>query len=153
MGYRLAMRGGTLHLPHQLLKDAGLEADTVVTVHPENGGLRISAIKHVTEEPTFLRGEPPPLNLDDLVTETDEEHLAEGFSALGLMTREQFMTALRTFEDAHGMSSVEFYDKWQRGEMPNEVEFSIWAAMYECSLRDVPFLGEVPLEDIVGERE
>lgn len=153
MDYILTMTDGTLRLPRQLLDSIGLAADVQVTVRPENGGLLIRPVETEIERPIFRREEPPPLNLDDLLAETDEEHLTEGFSDSGLMTRAEFMTALSSYEEAHGMSSAEFHEKWQRGEMPDDIEFSMWAGLYECSLSDAPLLGEVPLEDIVGKHE
>ena len=103
---------------------------------------------------TFPDEDAPPQNLYELLKETPPEYIAEGYSDSGLMTREEFMTALNSFEIAHEMSSAEFYEKWVRGEMPNEIEFIMWAGLYQTHLQgSLMFKDEVPLEDIVGRPE
>jgi hypothetical protein len=70
------------------------------------------------------------------------------------MTREEFMAALNSYETAHKMSSAEFHEKWLRGEMPDDIEFIMWAGLYQTSLqRNLMFKDKVPLEDIVGQPE
>ena len=93
---------------------------------------------------------PPPQNLNDLLRETPPEYFVEGYSAAGIPTRAEFESALRSYEIAHDMSSPDFYEKWQRREMPDEIEFIMWAALYESSLEDLLFIDETPLEEIVG---
>ena len=92
--------------------------------------------------------------MKELLKETPPEYLAEGYSDSGLMTRAEFMAALNSYETAHKMSSAEFYEKWQRGGIPDDIEFTIWAGLYETYLEGNPmFKDEVPLEDIVGRLE
>lgn len=93
---------------------------------------------------------PPPQNLNDLVRETPPEYFVEGYSDAGIPTRAEFEEALRSYETAHDMSSSDFYEKWQQGVMPDEIEFIMWAALYEISLDEPLFIDEVPLEEIVG---
>ncbi len=67
---------------------------------------------------------------------TKDDDLAEEYADEDLMTREEFDEALQSYETAHGMSSAEFYKKWRQGEMPDEIEFNMWAGLYEFSLED-----------------
>jgi len=80
---------------------------------------------------TFPDEDVPPLNLNELLQETPAEYLAIGYSDEGLITRQEFETYLRSFEEAAGMSSAEFYEKWQNGDLPYTPEMSLWAASYE----------------------
>ena len=106
----------------------------------------------VADPPFWFPDEnPPPQNLNDLLRETPPEYFVEGYSAAGIPTRAEFEEALRTYEEAHGMSTAEFYEKWQRGAMPDDIEFTFWASLAEHSLKDdLLFIDEVPLEEIVG---
>jgi predicted DNA-binding antitoxin AbrB/MazE fold protein len=63
--------------------------------------------------------------------ETPAEYLAIGYSDEGLITRQEFETYLRSFEESAGMSSAEFYKKWQNGDLLYTPEMSLWAASYE----------------------
>ncbi len=123
---------------------------------PDDALARYNELVYGAKEPpfTFVDEEPPPQNLNELLKETPPEYLAEGYSDSGLMTRAEFMAALNSYETAHKMSSAEFYEKWRRGEMPDDIEFTIWAGLYETYLEGNPmFKDEVPLDDIVGRLE
>jgi len=120
---------------------------TRITVEP----IPVEEAEEETDPPFWFPDEnPPPQNLNDLVRETPPEYFVEGYSDAGIPTRAEFGEALRSYEVAHAMSSIEFYEKWQRGEMPDEIEFIMWAALYEISLDEPLFIDEVPLEEIVG---
>jgi predicted DNA-binding antitoxin AbrB/MazE fold protein len=100
---------------------------------------------------TFPDEDVPPQNLYELLKETPPEYIAEGYSDSGLMTREEFEAGLRAFEEAYGMSSAEFYDKWQREEIPYSGEMYLWAISYRDYLENrIMFKDEWPLEEIVG---
>ena len=41
---------------------------------------------------------------------------------------------LNEFENRYGMTSEEFYEKWQRGETEDEPEINEWAGFYKLKL-------------------
>lgn len=45
---------------------------------------------------------------------------------------------LALFEQKYGMSSAEFYEKYQRGEMGDEMDFVRWAGRYRlyCAMKE-----------------
>jgi hypothetical protein len=43
----------------------------------------------------------------------------------------QLVRDLTLLEQKHGMSSAEFYERYQRGEMGDEMEFMRWATKFE----------------------
>ena len=43
----------------------------------------------------------------------------------------QLVRDLTLLEQKHGLSSPEFYDRFQRGEMGDEMEFMRWATKFE----------------------
>ncbi|HEY86177.1 MAG TPA: hypothetical protein G4N96_13820 [Chloroflexi bacterium] len=103
---------------------------------------------------TFPDEDVPPQNLHELLKETPPEYLAEGYSDVGLMTRAEFMASLNSYETAHKMSSTEFYRKWQHGEMPDDIEFTMWAGLYEMHLAGEPmFRDEFSEEERVAQSE
>ncbi|MBS1251021.1 MAG: hypothetical protein MAG451_00050 [Anaerolineales bacterium] len=153
MEYVLALENGRLQFPTDLLAELGVGPDDRVSIHSQNGTLIIRPTGDEVEalEPIFRTEESAPLKLDDVLKEVGPEYIAEAYSDAGLLTRDAFMTILREFEEQFGLSSSEFYEKWQQGEMPDEVEFTFWAHMYEESLDEqIIFKDEAPLEDIVG---
>ncbi len=125
---------------------------TIEAIPVEEAEEETEAVAEAAAEAAFWFPDenPPPQNLNDLLRETPPEYFVEGYSAAGIPTRAEFESALRSYETAHDMSSIEFYEKWKRGEMPDEIEFIMWAALYESSLDEPLFIDEVPLEEIVG---
>jgi hypothetical protein len=43
----------------------------------------------------------------------------------------QLVRDLTLLEQKHGLSSAEFYERYQRGEMGDEIEFMRWASKFE----------------------
>ena len=43
----------------------------------------------------------------------------------------QLVRDLTLLEQKHGLSSPEFYERYQRGEMGDEIEFMRWASKFE----------------------
>ena len=109
----------------------------------------------VADPPSWFPDEnPPPQNLNDLLRETPPEYFVEGYSDAGLSTRKEFEEGLQAFEEVYDMSSAEFYEKWQREEMPYSSETELWAALYRDYREDkIMFKDEWPLEVIVGVRD
>jgi bifunctional DNA-binding transcriptional regulator/antitoxin component of YhaV-PrlF toxin-antitoxin module len=154
MAYVLSLENGRLQFPTELLEELGVGPDDRVSIRSQNGTLVIKPTDNEIESvgPTFRTEEPAPLKLDDMLKEVGPEYIAEAYSDAGLLTRDEFMAILHEYEEQFGLSSAEFYEKWQQGEMPDQVEFTFWAHMYEESLDGhVLFKGEAPLEDIVGQ--
>ncbi len=87
-------------------------------------------------EPIFRTDEPAPLKLDALLKEIGPEYITEAYSDAGLVTRDEFMAMLQEYEEQFSMSSAEFYEKWQNGELPEKVELFFWAHRYEDFLRE-----------------
>lgn len=50
------------------------------------------------------------------------------------LTAEDIEAELRKFEERYGLSSAEFYDKYNRGEMGDSEDVIEWAGLYEWSL-------------------
>ncbi len=50
------------------------------------------------------------------------------------LTREDIETELRNFEGRFGLTSADFYEKYNRGEMGDSVDVIEWAGLYEWSL-------------------
>jgi len=50
------------------------------------------------------------------------------------MTDELLATELQKYEQKYSMSSAEFFEKYQRGEMGDSEEVMRWAAYYQMSL-------------------
>lgn len=153
MEYVLALENGRLQFPTDLLAELGVGPDDRVSIHLQNGTLIIKPTGDEVEslEPIFRTEEPAPLKLDDILKEVGPEYIAEAYSDAGLLTRDELMAILREYEEQLGLSSSEFYEKWQQGEMPDKVEFTFWAHVYEESLDEqIVFKGEAPLENIVG---
>ena len=73
-------------------------------------------------------------NLYDLLRETGPEYIAEAESGVGWLSRGEFESALHSYEQAHGMSSAEFYAKWRKGDLPDDIEFTTWAILYQYAL-------------------
>lgn len=121
-----------------LLEELGVGPDDQITVDSENGSLVIRPTDKETEPvgPIFRTEEPAPLKLDDLLKEIGPEYITEAYSDAGLVTRDEFMAMLREYEEQFGMSSAEFYEKWQNEELPEKVEFIFWAHMYGESLQE-----------------
>ncbi|MFQ5592798.1 MAG: hypothetical protein ACE5HA_01480 [Anaerolineae bacterium] len=154
MAYVLSLENGRLQFPTDLLEELGVGPDDQVSIHSQNGTLVIRPTDNKIEsvEPIFRTEEPAPLKLDDMLKEVGPDYITDAYSDAGLLTRDEFMAILHEYEEQFGLSSAEFYEKWQQGEMPDQVEFTFWAHMYEESLDEhVLFKGEVPLEDIVGQ--
>ncbi|MFQ5857435.1 MAG: hypothetical protein ACE5LU_17655 [Anaerolineae bacterium] len=154
MAYVLSLENGRLQFPTDLLEELGVGPDDRVSIHSQNGTLVIRPTDDEIEsvEPIFRTEEPAPLKLDNLLKEIGPQYIAEAYSDAGLLTRDEFMASLHEYEEQFGLTSAEFYEKWQRGEMPDQVEFAFWAHMYEESLdKRIAFKGEASLEDIVGQ--
>ena len=45
---------------------------------------------------------------------------------------EKTMEKLKSFEKKYNMSSEEFYEKFERGELEDSQEFMLWASEYEA---------------------
>lgn len=154
MAHVLTLKNGRLQFPTDLLEEIGVGPDDQVSIHSQNDTLVIRSVGEDTEltEPIFYTEEPAPLKLDDLLREIGTEYIAEAYSDTGLLTRDELMAILKEYEEHFGLSSSEFYEKWQRGELPDNVEFTFWAHLYEESLdKRIVFKGEAHLEDIVGQ--
>ncbi len=153
MAHVLTLKNGRLQIPADLLEELGVGPDDRVTIDSQNGTLIIRPADEQVEpmEPVFHADEPAPLNLTDLLREVGPEYITEAYSDAGLLTRDELMEILREYETHFGFSSAEFYEKWQRGELPDRVEFTFWAHLYEESLDErILFKDEAPLEEIVG---
>lgn len=154
MAHVLSLKNGRLQFPTDLLEELGIGPDDRVSIHSQNDTLVIRPTDPEIEsvEPIFRIEEPAPLKLDDMLKEVGPEYIAEAYSDAGLLTRDEFMAVLHEYEEQFGLTSAEFYEKWRRGEMPDQVEFTFWAHMVEESLdKQIAFKGEVSLEDIVGQ--
>jgi hypothetical protein len=63
------------------------------------------------------------------VTRTEELEYAD--IASHLISDEEIETRIARYEKAFGMSSEEFADKWQRGEMPDTSETNAWSILLD----------------------
>lgn len=160
MSYTVTIeQDGSIKLPQKLLEALGLNPNEAVIIQlVENNLLAIEPQEEIAEEEgfepeaaIFHAEEEKPLNLNDLLKEVDEEHLIEGFSEKGWLTREEFRAILRSYEEGFGMSSTEFYEKWNRGEMPDTWDTNSWAFLYRVFLEDdLVFKGEASWEELLN---
>ena len=51
------------------------------------------------------------------------------------LSPEDIKQELRQFEAKHRMSSADFYEKYNRGEMGDSAEVMRWSALYEMSAK------------------
>jgi len=138
MAYVLSLENGRLQFPTELLEELGVGPDDRVSIRSQTGTLAIKPTDNEIEsvEPIFRTEEPAPLKLEDMLKEVGPEYIAEAYSDAGLLTRDEFMVVLHEYEEQFGLTSAEFYEKWRRGEMPDQVEFTFWAHMVEESIED-----------------
>jgi len=153
MTYVLTLKQGHLQVPTELLEELGVGPDDQVSIRTQKDALVIGRVDEqaALEEPVFQTEEPAPLKLGNILKEVGPGYISEAYSDAGLLTRDEFNTILHEYEEHFGLSSSEFYEKWQAGKLPDKPEFTFWAHMYEESLdKRIVFKDEAPLEDIVG---
>ncbi|GEM_PF-2569798 len=127
----LSPNGRLIIVDCEIISSIVLKSTKIKSDHPLPFRVQVSEF----DSPISTTGDSK-WNLNDLMKDVSPEHLAEGYSDEGLMTREEFDLALKSYETAHGMSSAEFYKKWMHDEIPDEIEFNMWAGLYEFSLED-----------------
>lgn len=54
------------------------------------------------------------------------------------LTFEQLSERLREFETRFGFSTIEFYRRYQEGELGDDDEYMLWAGLYHLYLTSLP---------------
>jgi len=74
---------------------------------------------------------------DNLPTPGEFRHKLERAAAQSTPIDEllELMRELVTYEQKYGMSSITFYERFQRGELGDNGDFIMWAGKYQVFLR------------------
>jgi hypothetical protein len=54
------------------------------------------------------------------------------------VTFDELSERLRTYEQKYGYSTIEFYRRYQRGELGDEDDWMMWAGLYHLYLTSLP---------------
>ena len=54
------------------------------------------------------------------------------------LTFEELSERLRAYEEQYGYSTIEFYRRYQRGELGDDPEMMFWAGLYHLYLTSLP---------------
>ncbi len=66
------------------------------------------------------------------------------------MTFEQLSERLREFETRFGFSTIEFYRRYQEGELGDDDEYMLWAGLYHLYLTSLPVRQFMKSESLAG---
>ena len=54
------------------------------------------------------------------------------------LTFQELSERLRLYEEKHGFSTIEFYRRYQSGELGDDDEWMMWAGIYHLYLTSLP---------------
>ncbi len=66
------------------------------------------------------------------------------------MTFEQLSERLREYETRFGFSTIEFYRRYQEGELGDDDEYMLWAGLYHLYLTSLPVRQFMKSESFAG---
>jgi hypothetical protein len=66
------------------------------------------------------------------------------------MTFEQLSERLREYETRFGFSTIEFYRRYQEGELNDDDEYMMWAGLYHLYLTSLPVRQFMNSESFAG---
>jgi hypothetical protein len=55
-----------------------------------------------------------------------------------ILTFEDLSKRLREYEERYGYSTIEFYRRYQQGELGDDPEMMLWAGLYHLYLTSLP---------------
>lgn len=55
-----------------------------------------------------------------------------------MLTFEELSKRLREYEERYGYSTIEFYRRYQQGELGDDPEMMLWAGLYHLYLTSLP---------------
>ena len=66
------------------------------------------------------------------------------------LTFQELSEKLRTYEAKHGFSTIEFYRRFQAGELGHDDEMMMWAGLYHLYLTSLPVRQFMNTESFAG---
>jgi len=66
------------------------------------------------------------------------------------LTFEQLSENLRAYESQYGFSTIEFYRRYQAGELGDDTEMMLWAGLYHLYLTSLPIRQFMQSESLAG---
>ncbi len=66
------------------------------------------------------------------------------------LTFEQLSERLREYETSHGFSTIEFYRRYQDGELGDDDDYMLWAGIYHLYLTSLPVRQFMKSESFAG---